>query len=336
MEPGQLVRRAKLGLKRTGARAVGLLAWRPGKLSARQAAKALGVGSVLVISYYFLGALMLQTIDANLNFKPERLTTPGQSEAVSVAVALIDRETDKNGWVGNDPFFKPTVILDNMPNYQKGMMAALARFGFELTDQLGRTRGSSQADEDLQTAAGLLQYPGDVWYWEPTNNIIPQPSSEQQYRKAMKALASYNQRLAQGNAVFERRSDNLQATLARFAADIGSSSAVIDQHLSAEAGFPLHRQADDVFYTVKGQFYGYYMILRALENDFADVISERDLQSSYREMLDSFEAVSKMRPGVIINGASDSQIFPSHLAAQGFYVLRARTQLREIIDILLK
>jgi hypothetical protein len=29
-------------------------------------------------------------------------------------------------------------------------------------------------------------------------------------------------------------------------------------------------------------------------------------------------------------------MLPSHLAAQGFYLLRARTQLKEIVNILLK
>jgi hypothetical protein len=39
---------------------------------------------------------------------------------------------------------------------------------------------------------------------------------------------------------------------------------------------------------------------------------------------------------VVVNGAPDAQAVPSHLAAQGFYLLRARTKLREITNILLK
>ena len=31
-----------------------------------------------------------------------------------------------------------------------------------------------------------------------------------------------------------------------------------------------------------------------------------------------------------------SQFFPSHLASQGFFLLRARTQMREVTNILLK
>ena len=39
---------------------------------------------------------------------------------------------------------------------------------------------------------------------------------------------------------------------------------------------------------------------------------------------------------VIVNGKPDGQLQPNHLAVQGFYLLRARTQLREISNILLK
>ena len=53
-------------------------------------------------------------------------------------------------------------------------------------------------------------------------------------------------------------------------------------------------------------------------------------------MLGSFRAAAALDPWVVVNGAPDAQILPSHLAAQGFYLLRARTQLREVSNILLK
>jgi hypothetical protein len=78
------------------------------------------------------------------------------------------------------------------------------------------------------------------------------------------------------------------------------------------------------------------MILRALGEDFKPVIDARDLTTSYEQMLDSFAKAVALDPWVVVNGRPDGQFLPSHLAAQGFYVLRARTQLREITNILLK
>jgi hypothetical protein len=151
----------------------------------------------------------------------------------------------------------------------------------------------------------------------------------------MQALRSYNERLGQGQAVFEARSDNLLATIDRMSADIGSSSAAIDQHLEG-AGFWPDWTADDLFYANKGRLYAYYLLLRALGVDFANVVRERELAGAWAQTLESFRAAATLQPWVIVNGAPDGQVMPSHLAAQGFYLLRARTQLKEVSNILLK
>ena len=41
-----------------------------------------------------------------------------------------------------------------------------------------------------------------------------------------------------------------------------------------------------------------------------------------------------LHPWMISNGPLDSQAVPNHLAAEGFLLLRMRTKLEEIIDIL--
>lgn len=291
----------------------------------------------VVLLYYVVGMLWVHNIDDELNFVPndQNLTSDG-SRTVEVVAGLIDREINTHSWTPNDPFFMPASMLDNMPNYQQGIISALARFSFELTDQIGRTRGSSQTDVDLQNAAGLLQYAGDVWSWDPTVSLLPTASSEKQYEKARKSLVSYNQRLAEGRAVFEKRGDNLLATIDRIALDIGSSTAVIDTHIAEYSGAYIDFQADDLFYGFKGQAYAYYLILNALSKDYANLISERELGNAWDQMLSSFRSVVELDPYVISNAKNDGQLFPNHLAVQGFYLLRARTQLREISNILLK
>jgi hypothetical protein len=53
-------------------------------------------------------------------------------------------------------------------------------------------------------------------------------------------------------------------------------------------------------------------------------------------MLDSFHEAATLRPWVVVNGRPDSIFRPSHLAVEGFYLLRARTQMREVTNILQK
>lgn len=290
----------------------------------------------LALLYYPAGMVWVHAIDDDTGFRAEAEVAAGASRAVATTAALIDREVNVNRWTANDPFFFPAAALDNMPNYQKGIIAALSRFAIELSDQIGRTRGSSEIDPDLDKAAGLLKYSGAIWIFDLSTSWAPTASSEAQYRAAMRSLTAYNERLARGEATFERRADNLLTTLDRIATDIGSSSAALDRHIRERAGGFVDTQADDLFYSVKGRLYAYYLILRDLGDDFAKVLGERDVGPSWAQMLASFRAAAELDPWVVVNGAPDGQIMPSHLAAQGFYLLRARTQLREITNILLK
>ncbi len=294
--------------------------------------------AIIVLLYYPIGMLMVNNVDDDPNFTPTGIDAakPNSSQAVAMMAALIDREVNDHSWVANDPFFQPGVMLDNMPNFQTGIMSALARFSFEMTDQVGRSRGSSEADPDLQKAAGLLQYPGDVWLWNPSVSLAPRASSESQYRAARKALLRYNGRLATGDATFERRADNLMATIERIASDLGSQSAVLDDEVREHSGDFIDMNADDVFYNTKGKLYGYYLILKALGEDFAPVIKEKNLAANWERMLETFREAAELSPLVVVNGAPDATFQPSHLAAQGFYLLRARTQAREIANVLLK
>jgi hypothetical protein len=295
------------------------------------------VALLIALALYFLGgALWLNQIDDDPDFGLQSSVPHGGAKSVAVAADLIDREINTHRWVANDPWFMPGSLLDNMPNFQMGIIAALSRFGIELGDQIARTRGSSQIDPDLDTAAGLLKYPGTIWIFDPQTWFKPTASSESQYRRAMRALRNYNDRLAVNQAAFEIRADNLQATLDRIAADLGSASAALDHEVLTASGFWPDFAADDVFYANKGRLYAYFVLLRALGNDFDKVIRERDLGSAWTQMLDSFRSAALLQPWVVVNGPPDGQFLPSHLAAQGFFLLRARTQLREITNILQK
>ena len=97
---------------------------------------------------------------------------------MALTADLVDREINTHRWVANDPFFMPGSMLDNMSNFQQGIVAGLSRFAIELADQVARTRGSSQVDSDLNNAAGLLRYPGTVWIFDLSTSLAPTASSE--------------------------------------------------------------------------------------------------------------------------------------------------------------
>ena len=285
--------------------------------------------------YYPVGMLMVHVVDDDPTFDvPAAEILPNQSRAVAMTAALINREVNVHPWVANDPFFMPGAMLERMPSFQQGIISALGRFAFELTDQIGRVRGSSKADANLQQAAGLLQYSGTVWFFDSKVSLMPTASSESQYRRARQALLDYNMRLASREAVFDPRTDNLLATVDRFASDLGSSSAQLDR-LIRDGGF-WSSEATRFYYDSKGRSYAYYQLMKALGDDYQSVIKDRQLQGVWDQAVASLAEAARLKPILVLNATPGTSWFPNDLAAQGFYILRARTQLREITSVLQK
>ncbi|MBA4099424.1 MAG: DUF2333 domain-containing protein [Rhodospirillum sp.] len=287
---------------------------------------------IALLLYYPVGMIIVHKINDDPSFSAGNVPD-GQSKAIALAAALIHREVEETSWPANDPFFMPGYALDNMPNFQRGIQQALARFAIEMADQIGRSRGSANADDDLKKAAGLLNQAPDTWY---VSGGSISANSETQYKEAMVRLASYNTRLAAGKAAFEPRSDNLISTLDRIGKDLGAASNAIDQEIDLYSGDWFDLQADNVFYFNKGLLYANALLLRDLGVDFKNVLDERGAGKIWERMIASMVEGASLQPLVVINGEPNALVEPNHLTAQGFYLLRARTQLEELTDILQK
>ena len=61
-----------------------------------------------------------------------------------------------------------------------------------------------------------------------------------------------------------------------------------------------------------------------------------DRASHPAQLAQAGERERRWLTAVGFNGAPDSQVMPSHLTGQGFFLLRARAQMYEIMDILTK
>lgn len=288
---------------------------------------------VMLLVYYPVGMILNNHVEDDLALTPAaQFDVPGGSKAIAIVETVVARDADR--WLPNAPFWHPAAALDNAPNFQLGTIYAVSRFVLEVGDYLGRVRGSSAIDTNLDKAVGLLKYDGTTWYWGQ-GNIIPKPKAESQYREAVEYLATYNRDVASGKSTYDKRADNLIAFLDRVAADLGSASAELDARAQAGGGY-MDFQADDVFYNTKGKLYGYYIILNALGQDFDIVIKEKQAGEVWANMLGSLRIGAGMNPLIVVNGDADSMTMPSHLRALGFPLLRARIQMREVTDILQK
>ncbi len=268
--------------------------------------------------------------------------TCSRSAIVDVTADLIDFNVNKNAWISSTLLYKAgffglpwdaTPFLDNKASFQRGVQQAVQRTALELVDSLGRQRGTSAADVDLDRARGRIQYDQSTWYisLSPFGPLTPTPGA---YREGMERLRAFNDRLETCDAVFDARSDNLIRFVDRIASDIGSTSAALrDRSDRSNAGW-FDTRADNQFWFTYGQLYGYYGILKAAHADFGDVIKSRQVEDVWNTMEEQLRATLDLKPVIVSNGKEDGWIMPTHLATVGFYLLRVRSNLVEIRSIL--
>jgi hypothetical protein len=268
--------------------------------------------------------------------------TCGISSIVEISADLIDFNVNENQWVpatllSKLGFFgldwKYTPFFDNKAAFQLGINQVLRRTSLELVDRLGRVRGTSQVDQNLQDARTDLSYDEEAWYWG-MSPFGPQLPAWTKLRNARMNFLAFNERLGQCDTTFDARADNLLEFLDRVASDIGSTSDILRDRIEySDAGW-FDARADDRFWFSYGQLYAYYGILSGARADFAQVFADRGLARLWDRTVDQLRAALDIQPFIISNGGESAWIMPSHLATMGFYLLRVRSNLVEIRDVL--
>lgn len=265
-----------------------------------------------------------------------------RSEIAEMTAYLTDMNVNQNAWISSMLLYKAgffgldwdrTPFFDNKASFQRGVNQAVRRTAVELVDTLGRVRGTSQVDADLQSARGNLQFDETSWYFG-LNPFGPKTPTPSYYRTAIEELRAFNTRLESCGATFDARADNLIQFLDRIANDIGSTSDIIRDRSQNYNGGWFDTRADDRFWFAFGQLYGYYGILSATQADFAQVIAQRNLGPLWETMEGQVRAALAIQPAIISNGREDGWIMPTHLTTMGFYVLRVRSNLVEIRQVL--
>ena len=317
------------------------------------------VGAIVLLFVGLYGYFLYQT-QVWSNFNPDYVAsysfTPGSEQAetsngngtcrpsavVQTTADLIDFEVNQNAWISSMILYKVglfgvdwdhTPFLDNKASFQRGINQAVRRTTVELVDTLGRVRGTSQVDGDLQSARGNMQFDEETWYFglNPFGPKTPTPSF---YRSARKDLIKFNDRLSSCNATFDPRADNLLQFLDRIANDIGSTSDILRDRSDNYSSGWFDTRADDRFWFAYGQLYAYYGILHAAGFDFHDTIQNRGLKSLWDRLEQQLRASLNVQPFIVSNGNESGWIMPTHLATMGFYVLRVRSNIVEIRSVL--
>ncbi|MEP0940350.1 MAG: DUF2333 family protein [Rhizobiaceae bacterium] len=264
------------------------------------------------------------------------------SQIVRATADLIDFNVNQNTWIPSTPFaklgffgipWKNTPYFDNKAAFQLGINKALRRTSIELVDRLGRVRGTSGINQNLQEARTGLAYDEDSWFF----SLDPfgfRTTTQTNYRRAREKLLDFNKELESCVTNFDARPDNLLEFLDRITKDIGSTSDILRTRMEASNLGWFDPRADDRFWFAYGELYAYTGILAAARVDFGEVVANRNLAQLWARTEDQLRSAMNLTPVIISNGHESSWIMPTHLATMGFYVLRVRANMVEMRDVL--
>lgn len=291
----------------------------------------------------------------------ESAKTCVRSRIVDIEQALLDLLVNQNDWAPATPQYKvgffglvpweATPFFDNKASFQRGVLSAVRRMSFELTDTLGRVRGTSEADGALSAAQGALRVDEQTWLFNPFDERRPTfaTSAASAYGDAIDLFEDYNARLADCSALFDARADNLYQLFDRISKDLGSTVDQIGRRSQGEVyDVATHTfvegqgndrgwfdfRADNFFHEARGRMYAYHGLLQAAKIDFAEVIERRDLGDVWDRMEAHVAEAANLSPLIVSNGREDGFLTPDHLSVMAENILRARANMTELRDIL--
>ncbi|MBX3700185.1 MAG: DUF2333 family protein [Dokdonella sp.] len=265
---------------------------------------------------------------------------------ITSAQTLLDK---RGGYLSNDRL-PPGVLMDNVPNWEFGVLTATRDLARALRNDLSRSQTQSVEDADLQEADPLFSSPNDRWLL---------PSSESQYRKAIGHLRAYLARLVgggQGTAQFYARADNLADYLQVASARLGSLS----QRLSAAAGQvrldttlagdPHAQQSsatppeqfvrtpwtkiDDNFYEARGYAWALREQLEAMRIDFAPILASKNATVSLEQIIRELEESQRALGSPVVLNGRPFGFFANHSLVMANYISRANAAMIDLRELL--
>jgi len=266
---------------------------------------------------------------------------------VRVAGTLLDKP---GGYITNDRL-PPGVLLDNMPNWEMGVLQQVRDLARVIRNDYSRSQSQSREDVDVSIAEPKFFLEANTWILPPT---------ESRYREAIEGFSSYRDRLAgeaKPEAQFFARADNLREWLAQVEKRLGDLSRrlgdsvaddVINTSLAGDSAaqssvdqpdtVPVRTswfRLDDIFFEARGTTWALIHFFRAVELDFSQVLEDKNARASVRQIIRELEASQHpLRSPVVLNG-SGFGLFANHSLVMANYVARANAaviDLRELLD----
>lgn len=268
----------------------------------------------------------------------------------SALIFLAEQLLDKPGGYLTNDILPPGVLMDNMPNWEFGVLVQIRDMTRDLRKDLARSQSTSAEDPDLIRAEPQFHFDSQSHWF---------PSTEGEYRQGIKYLERYRGRLSDKNnaqAQFFARADNLRNWLT----DVETRMGSLSQRLSASVGkdqlnvdlagedtarratdVPDHMhvqtpwmQIDDVFYEARGSTYALVVLMKAIEIDFHDVLAKKNALVSLQQIIRELEQTQESVWSPMILNGSGFGMMANHSLVMANYISRANSAITDLRELL--
>jgi len=272
------------------------------------------------------------------------------SYTTATLIAVVETLLDKPGGYLSNDVMPPSVWMDNMPNWEFGVLVQARDLARSLRNDMSRSQSQSVENKFLAIAEPQLNFSNDSWIF---------PATESEYRKGVKALQQYlNDLSSQSNqgTQFYARADNLRDWLAIVEKRLGSLSQRLSASVGHErvntdlAGEPDATQStetpaqlaiktpwleiDDVFHEARGTTWALVQILHAIEVDFHKILNKKNAAVSLRQIIRELEAAQQpVFSPVVLNGRGFGLV-TNYSLVMSAYISRANAALIDLRNLL--
>ena len=265
---------------------------------------------------------------------------------IAVSESLLDKS---GGYLSND-VLPPSVLMDDMPSWEFGVLEMTRDLSLAMRKDLSRSQSQSLENPNLTKAQPLFNNNHLDWLL---------PSAESRYQEGIDYLYLYRTSLSdiqQNQGQFYARADNLRDWLKQVEKRLGSLS----QRLSASVGqdrldtslagdaqasqsTPTARhlvdktswwQLDNNFYEARGASWALLHFLKAVEADFADVLEKKNARISLQQIVRELEATQEPIWSPFILNGSGFGLLANHSLVMANYISRANAALIELSELL--
>lgn len=225
------------------------------------------------------------------------------------------------GWRPNDLIR----ITDDVKNFQKGVLEVTRRTTVKLAERISRTGSTDILDTNLERAMNWIMVKADSFWF---------PSAEQKYKDALEQLQIYKKRLAEGDAKFYTRTDNIIPLFKAYADLLGSCDENLVKQKEKNGKRVGTFTADNYFYYAKGVACSMLPVLEAVALDFHDTLVTRGSEETLHHAIEACHHACSLDPFLLVLEGDLDGFVANHRANMAAHISHARFYLDVLVNTL--